>query len=593
MMHILNTLHQRRSESKDDSVDDNNLKSPETRPFDNESIKEIFEGPESILNESSLEGGIDDENDRLQEAIRFNFNRIMYSDSENTEASGDETENPSGIDYFGGTSIHSNKGGDEDSWLPSFIPFTWNPPTEDIIENVANKEDHKIGAVDEENENEKLESRENMNNCNENDFVEVEVLENNEDKKSPEETTFETMNNCDVIEIEDEEDLLVECDASPPEPRRPFETNDISSYSLNDDHVDIIEKEHPVPPPSMNFLKKFASSSGKLTRDELEELLTAKIVEVFLCSSENEKLQEGRLENQKIIESTRAWIQNMKKQYSDLEFSHNQLLMKLKEHPNVPEGPAKITHDVGIQVYPFYHQKRKLTESPAELENSESLVDDPKRRKIEKLSKETQTESELFKSRDDPTSNEEVSMNSSNDDQPETTIRRRMSTSNIPTRVSYARKSTRPSILTSEETPAQISSNIMKKRSVMLKNQLVNDQPTNRNNRNTKLPPQLLNPPQPSKPGYRKIPNRPNVQIKKKDSKKGEVILSWNIKDYDINIFAKIRDYEVYAYKNEDVRPSVKKWKKVQFVKTSSPMAVKLKGKFDGKISTQISKCIY
>lgn len=99
-----------------------------------------------------------------------------------------------------------------------------------------------------------------------------------------------------------------------------------------------------------NFMKKFATKIGSLSRLELEELLAQKITESIRFRTNNADLRE-RLERQTTInKSNMKRLSIVTKQYQDFEMVYKRVLKDLNERPDVPIVPVKITRDVGLQV---------------------------------------------------------------------------------------------------------------------------------------------------------------------------------------------------------------------------------------------------
>jgi hypothetical protein len=119
------------------------------------------------------------------------------------------------------------------------------------------------------------------------------------------------------------------------------------------------EEPKEVIPIKLQFMKKFATSFGKISRPDLEELLVQKISESLMFCSENTELR-ARLEKQeKLCETVKKRLDNVVKQYNDLEMIHKRVMKDLKDRPDAPITPVKITRAVGLQVY--QPQSRKTT----------------------------------------------------------------------------------------------------------------------------------------------------------------------------------------------------------------------------------------
>lgn len=104
-------------------------------------------------------------------------------------------------------------------------------------------------------------------------------------------------------------------------------------------------------PFKIKFMRKFSSAVGVLTRSELEELLIQKITESLMFCSENTELR-ARLEKQeKNCESFKKQLENLTKQYNDLDMIHTRVTRDLQDRPESAITPVKITRAVGLQVF--------------------------------------------------------------------------------------------------------------------------------------------------------------------------------------------------------------------------------------------------
>lgn len=101
----------------------------------------------------------------------------------------------------------------------------------------------------------------------------------------------------------------------------------------------------------LNFIRKFASSVEKLSRSDLEELLLEKITESIVYRSEFTDLRTKCEKQNEIIDNLKQRIQSIAKQYNDLDMIHKRIVKDLKERPDQPITPVKITRAVGLQVY--------------------------------------------------------------------------------------------------------------------------------------------------------------------------------------------------------------------------------------------------
>lgn len=141
--------------------------------------------------------------------------------------------------------------------------------------------------------------------------------------------------------------------------------------------IDIVTDQEPasesitIDPPKapvpfkMNFMRKFSTAIGKLSRPELEEMLIEKITESIMFCSDNTDLRARLDKEEKIVESFKKRLENVKKQYNDLEMIHGRVMKDLKDRPDAPITPVKITRAVGLQVYQPFKQMAKTVNCPS------------------------------------------------------------------------------------------------------------------------------------------------------------------------------------------------------------------------------------
>lgn len=143
---------------------------------------------------------------------------------------------------------------------------------------------------------------------------------------------------ADHVEVEEHLCIVLEEDPGSIEPDKAEES---SSSSSTKEFV----------PLKLPFLRKYSSTVGRLSRMDLEQLLIEKITESIMFCTENTDIR-CRLERQeKISEVYKKRLDNIKKQYNDLEMIHNRVMKDLKDRPEAPITPVKITRAVGLQVY--------------------------------------------------------------------------------------------------------------------------------------------------------------------------------------------------------------------------------------------------
>ncbi|CAG9763174.1 unnamed protein product [Ceutorhynchus assimilis] len=124
--------------------------------------------------------------------------------------------------------------------------------------------------------------------------------------------------------------------------------------------------ETPLPPkePEESYkvqtLKTFAeimkcqTLTNKLTRSNLEEICLQKICEAVVLKTSNGQLHDTIRKHEEALAAFRKDINQMNKQYRDLDIVHKKLLAELKtlkeEKIAKPLVPLKITRSVGLQV---------------------------------------------------------------------------------------------------------------------------------------------------------------------------------------------------------------------------------------------------
>lgn len=128
--------------------------------------------------------------------------------------------------------------------------------------------------------------------------------------------------------------------------------------------ITVDRPKEPVP-FKMNFMRKFSTAVGKLSRQELEEMLIQKITESMMFCSDNTELRARLDKEEKLVESFKKRLENVKKQYNDLEMIHGRVMKDLKDRPEAPITPVKITRAVGLQVYQPFKQMAKTVNCPS------------------------------------------------------------------------------------------------------------------------------------------------------------------------------------------------------------------------------------
>jgi hypothetical protein len=131
-----------------------------------------------------------------------------------------------------------------------------------------------------------------------------------------------------------------------------MEVEEKSNVPENEESVESdIDDEKPNEKTfKLNFLRKFSSSYGTLSRQELEELLLQKTTEAIIYKTKSSELHARCEKQEEIINGLKNRITVVAKQYNDFVMIQNNLMKQLKERPDQPITPVKITRAVGLQV---------------------------------------------------------------------------------------------------------------------------------------------------------------------------------------------------------------------------------------------------
>lgn len=140
---------------------------------------------------------------------------------------------------------------------------------------------------------------------------------------------------------------------------------EVQAESVDLDGTLSAEEPKEIVPLKLKFMRRFSTAVGKVSRPELEEMLVQKITESLMFCSENTELR-ARLEKQeKLCETFKKRLDNVVKQYNDLQMIHTRVMKDLKDRPDAPITPVKITRAVGLQVYqPVPRTKTATMPSP-------------------------------------------------------------------------------------------------------------------------------------------------------------------------------------------------------------------------------------
>lgn len=135
------------------------------------------------------------------------------------------------------------------------------------------------------------------------------------------------------------------------------ETNDKMDTETVDEDAKPVEIELTPKPEEvekrsipMDFMMKFKTEFTRMTRKDLEELVLTKVVEAIVHKSEYGYLKEKVESQEQIIQSFRTKVQELNKQYRDLEMVYARLKKDLENKNQSIVTPIKITRAVGLQV---------------------------------------------------------------------------------------------------------------------------------------------------------------------------------------------------------------------------------------------------
>lgn len=101
---------------------------------------------------------------------------------------------------------------------------------------------------------------------------------------------------------------------------------------------------------ALDFLKKFKRQFDQMSKKDLEDLVMGKIVEAIVHKSEYSELRSKAEAQEQMINSFRVKLQELGKQYRDLEMVHSRVVKDLEARNQNVVNPIKITRAVGLQV---------------------------------------------------------------------------------------------------------------------------------------------------------------------------------------------------------------------------------------------------
>lgn len=119
---------------------------------------------------------------------------------------------------------------------------------------------------------------------------------------------------------------------------------------------------------SLNFVRKFQKNFDKMTRNDLEELLIQKCVEVIVHKSEYADMRNKIEKQESKLQSYSTKYQELSKQYRDLEMVHQRVVKDLELKNQSVVTPVKITRAVGLQV--SLPRKEIIIQKPSQAANT-------------------------------------------------------------------------------------------------------------------------------------------------------------------------------------------------------------------------------
>lgn len=101
---------------------------------------------------------------------------------------------------------------------------------------------------------------------------------------------------------------------------------------------------------ALDFATKFKKSLAQMSRKNLEEFVLVKITEAIVHKSEFSELKQKSDAQEQMIQASRVKLQEIGKQYRDLEMVYARLKKDLENKNQIIVSPIKITRAVGLQV---------------------------------------------------------------------------------------------------------------------------------------------------------------------------------------------------------------------------------------------------
>lgn len=191
-------------------------------------------------------------------------------------------------------------------------------------------------------------------------------IDTENDKKKPKPDTSETTDNetndskLDVKNIEKiAEELNKPIDTEKTNKLKPnVDIPEIESDVVDDSEQMIDTKVNLEPKPekvekrsiALDFAAKFKKNLTQMSRKNLEEFVLGKIIEAIVHKSEYSDLKRKTEAQEVIIQASRIKLQEISKQYRDLEMVYARLRKDLENRNQSTVTPIKINRAVGLQV---------------------------------------------------------------------------------------------------------------------------------------------------------------------------------------------------------------------------------------------------
>ncbi|XP_055311497.1 activating transcription factor 7-interacting protein 1 isoform X2 [Sitodiplosis mosellana] len=116
---------------------------------------------------------------------------------------------------------------------------------------------------------------------------------------------------------------------------------------------------------ALDFAEKFKKGLNQMSRKNLEEFVLEKIIEAIVHKSDYSELKQKSEAQEKMIQASRTKLQEISKQYRDLEMVYARLKKDLESKNQNIVTPIKITRAVGLQVCLQKASNKEASTAPA------------------------------------------------------------------------------------------------------------------------------------------------------------------------------------------------------------------------------------